>query len=194
MRHWQNTALVVWKTAFLALLGLGVVLLVGPVVAVVSVALSLVVVLLPFVLIGFMVWALFQAAVLGKPVSWEELRGQGGQVFTPLRNLGGILFQWLRYPWRGLAHLGAAITQSGGRVLRVLGSSARVAAEVSLITAGGVLVGALMGFLTASPTSGVEVAVPTNALIGGVLAAVVGIGMAVHERRAAVRQAPNGLS
>src|SRR5438128_2435762 len=130
----QTATGVVRKVLFLALLGFLALILAGPVLAILSLCVSLivsvVVVVLPFALLGLLFWLPFQALILGRKIQWQSI-GHAGQVF-----FGGV-FGSLRRVFGG-----------GFRLVRALGGKAwAVAAFVSRIildTVGGALVGGVL--------------------------------------------------
>src|SRR5713226_3279426 len=90
MERLQSTADIVRKVALLTLLGVLVVFLIGPVLTVVGV-------ILPFALVGFLVWLPFRLFVQRKEVNWSGLPVKAGRLVRsvltlPLRLAGYVLF------------------------------------------------------------------------------------------------------
>src|SRR5947209_3853680 len=73
------------QVCFLALLGVGVVFLSGPLLAVLSVVVTVGAVVLAFALVGFLVWTMFRTLVLGQQVAWNGAYGLGQHVGHFLR-------------------------------------------------------------------------------------------------------------
>ena len=94
---------------FLALLGVGVVFLSGPVIAVASVVLSLVLVfgllVLAFAVIGFLVWAPVYFLFAGRQAAGERIGAMGRTVGGTLRYLGYVGTQALVIPVRFTSRL-----------------------------------------------------------------------------------------
>jgi hypothetical protein len=183
----QSFVAVMCKLGLLALLGLAFIFLIGPVIALVSVVFSLVVVLLPFALLGLVVWVLFQSLVRGKPVTWEEVRHMGENAGRPVVYVAQKVPQVLRGPFHAASAIAARITRGGQWFWSKFWSTARVVGEVSLVTAAGILVGLLVGLIVGIQNHDVHSAVVSNGITGGALAAVVGIAMTVLERKAALK-------
>jgi hypothetical protein len=175
------------KGALLALIGFGVVVLTGPVIALLSVGLSLAVAVLPFVFVGFCVWTLYRIVMGDRPPwhHWGELASWFGR---GLRQFFHMVFQVLALPLHLVLRLGAGIAHVAGAVLGKTWSFVKVMGEIGVITATGVLVGSLVGVYLGSQHHDMDIAVPTNALVGGALAFLAATVMTVLERRRSVRQ------
>src|SRR5437899_777003 len=133
----QTAADVVRKVLFLAFFGFLALILAGPVLAVVSVFVSLILsavaIVLPFALIGLLVWLPFQALVLGRHIQWHRI-GQAG----------GVLF-------RGAFRALGQVVGGGFRFLRAVGGKVKAVAlffsRIVLDVVGGALVGGVLGVL-----------------------------------------------
>jgi len=151
MERLENTAAVVRKLVLLTMLGFLVVVL-GPVIVT---ALSVVV---PFALIGFLVWGGFQLVCHGRQVAWQHTREFGSGLVAVLRRLvaapgrvfaagkkGGL------FAWRKAHALGRSV---GGILVQTLG---------------GALVGGLLGVLGGLHYHDAVVRVPIGILGGALL-------------------------
>src|SRR6266436_4674961 len=74
MENLESTWVVFRKIGWLALLGFGVIVLSGPILAVLSVLLSVGAVVLCFALVGFMVWSIFQFAIHGQEAASQSIQ------------------------------------------------------------------------------------------------------------------------
>jgi hypothetical protein len=181
VQNFHHTATGLRHIVLLALLGVGVVFLSGPIIAVASVVLSLVVVfaliVLAFAAIGFLVWAPVYVAVAGKELAWRKMRGMARLTGGTLQHLGWIGIQAVALPARFVAHL----FQRSLRVVRVGGS---FLAEVGVIALTGAGLGAGLGiFLAAVQHHDFATSVPLNAAAGAGIAALAGTVMALLSRR-----------
>jgi hypothetical protein len=182
----QTPGHVVQKVILLALLGFGVVMLGGPILALVSVVLSFGLVILFFALVGFVVWSLIQFVFFGNRMAWEaipEAARRLGQAW-----LGGArkFGQVLGVPLRFVSRIGGGLLAGAGFAWKKSWAAAWTVGEIALVALSGVLVGVLVGVVTGAPNNH-QVTVPTNALLGGAIAAVAGIAMTVRERRTRVQ-------
>src|SRR5262249_35639163 len=128
------TFVVVRNVLLLALLGVAGLILAGPILAVLSVALSVVLVVGAFALVGLFFWGLFQLLVRGP-------RAAGRSVAGLARGLGrglaaGLRSEALYKVAVGLVRLPVLVWQKG-----------RGLAELAVVTASGVLVGVAVGLL-----------------------------------------------
>jgi hypothetical protein len=181
----------VQKVILLALLGFGVIMLGGPLLALISVVLSLGLVILCFALVGFVVWSLIQLIFFGNRVAWEAIPEAGRRLGQAWLSGARKCGQVLAVPLRLVSRAVGGILAGAGFAWRKSWAVAGPVAEIALVTLTGVLVGALVGAMTGAPNNH-RVTVPTNALLGGAIAAVAGITMTVRERRALVRQPSKG--
>lgn len=183
MQTLRATADVVRRIALLALLGFGVVILAGPILAVLSVLLSFAMVLLSFALVGFLAWSAFQLLLHGRQVAWVNIRSLGQNLGRHLLTLGQGLGRALAFiPWLvGLVLAG--IFWVVRFVLRMTWATTRFAAEVAFMALCGVAVGAAVGAGGWLPNQDPGLTVPMSALAGGVIAAVVGAVLALLPKK-----------
>jgi hypothetical protein len=167
-----------------AVIGLAVLVLAGPILGLVSVALSVALVLLPFVLIGFLAWAIFHAAVRGPHAALGQLREMEAKGHQVVRHYGGRVAPVLAWPFRAAAGVLGGVMLLVGWLSKTAWSSFWFLVEVALVAAAGVGVGAALGWVLARPPD-VGAAVVSHALLGGALAAGVGLVLTFRERRAA---------
>jgi hypothetical protein len=171
---------------FLALLGFAALVLSGPIIAVASIVLSVVltlgVVVLTFALIGFAVWAPLYIAYAGREAASEKMGSMGRALGATLRRLGYVGRRTVEIP----AHFAVRVFRGGLHVTKVTG---RFVAEVVMLAVVGAALGAILG-LVFSTMSGQSLAtnVPLNALAGGGIAAAAGAVMAFLPRRTASRR------
>jgi hypothetical protein len=171
---------------FLALLGFSVLVLSGPIIAVASIVLSLVltasIVVLTFALIGFVVWAPIYFVYAGREAASEKIGNMGRALGGTLRRLGHVGRRAVEVP----AYFVARVFRGGLHVTKVTG---RFVAEVVMLGMGGAALGAIVG-LVFSAMSGQSPAhnVPLNALAGGGIAAAAGVVMALIPRRTGARR------
>jgi hypothetical protein len=171
---------------FLAMLGIGVVFLAGPVIAVASIVLSLVltvgVIVIAFALVGFLVWAPFYVLYAGREAASEKIGNMGRAIGITLRRLVHIGGRAVTVP----AHFMASLFRSG---LRMTVATARFVGEVGMLGLVGAAIGAALGLaLSGSGNQDPAQAVPLNALVGGGIASVAGVVMALLSRRATPRR------
>jgi hypothetical protein len=170
----------------LALLGFAVLVLSGPIIAIASVVLSLVltagVIVLTFALIGFVVWAPLYVAYAGREAVSEKIGNLGHAVGSTLRRLGYVGRRAVEVP----AYFVARLFRGGLHVTKVTG---RFVAEVVMLAVVGAALGAILGlvFGTMSGQS-LTTNVPLNALVGGGIAATAGAVMALLPRKPAARR------
>jgi hypothetical protein len=166
---------------FLALLGLGVVFLSGPVIALASIILSVVLTLgllvLIFAAIGFLVWAPAYFLYAGREAAGERIGAMGRSVGQTVRRLARIGVQAIVLP----ARFAARLFRGGLYTARVTG---QFVGEVALVGLTGAAIGAALG-LTLSATGNQSPAevIPINAAVGGGIASVVGVALAFFPRR-----------
>lgn len=178
------------KIFLLTVMGFAVVLLSGPVLAILSVLLSFGAVIAGFALVGFLVWLPFRMIAVGPDRALANAREMGaglardaGQVVRggvravswPLRAVRATLFGLLTVAWFGV---------------RATFTTARFAAGLAFLAAMGAALGAILG-ASVGITQGHDVgaAVAVNTIAGAAIAAAAGIVLS-FPRRASIRQAP----
>ena len=171
---------------FLALLGLGVVFLSGPVIALASIILSVVltvgVLLLVFAAIGFLVWAPAYFLYAGREAAGERIGAMRRSLGATLRRLVHVGARAVVLPVRFVARL----FRGGLYTAKVMG---QFVGEVALVGLTGAAIGAALGLTISamSNQSPVDV-VPINAAVGGGIACVVGAVLAFFPRRSAPKR------
>jgi hypothetical protein len=181
VQNLRQTATGVRHILLLALLGIGVVFLSGPIIAVAGVVLSVVVgialIVLTFAFIGFVVWAPLYVAVAGKEVAWQKVRGMARLIRDTLGHLGHIGVQSVALPARFVA----GVFKRSLHVARVGGG---FLAEVGVMALTGAGLGAGLGVILATVQhQDYAQMVPLNAVAGAGIAALSGTVMALLSRR-----------
>lgn len=156
------------RFAFLTLLGLFAVVLVGPVVAVLAVILAVVLtavtLVLPFAVAGFLVWAPYQFLVHDQHKAWARVRETA----------------WSFYQALVVAPVGLCVRAScaGGRLCQATMDRARRLAGflrgVALETVGGSFVGGLVGTVGGLMHEEIDVRLPLGLLFGAVIGLLIG--------------------
>jgi hypothetical protein len=181
VQNMRQTATGVRQILLLALLGVGVVFLSGPIIAVAGVVLSFVVtiavIVLTFALIGFVVWAPIYVAVAGKDVAWQKMRGLARLTGGTLQHLGRIAVQSMALPARFVA----GVFQRSLHVARVGGG---FLAEVGVMAATGAGLGFVLGLVLAAVQHQDYIqSASLNAAVGAGIAGLTGTVMALLSRR-----------
>lgn len=171
------------RVALLALLGFGVVILAGPILAVLSVLLSFAMVTLSFALVGFLAWSALQLLLHGRQVAWDNIRGLGQHLGRHLLTLGQGLGRVLAFiPWL-VGLILAGVFWLVRFVLRMAWATVRFGTEVAFLALCGVAVGAFVGAAGWLPNQDPGLTVPMSAIAGGVIAAVVGAVLALLPKK-----------
>jgi hypothetical protein len=161
------------KFAFFALVGLAVIFLTGPVIAVVSVVLSFVVVavslLLPAAVLGFLIWVPVRSMFAGSGAAWRDVR-----------RTGRVVGQAVAVPLRSSARLCQRTIQLGQRARQPVAGTASLLLGIVIETISGALVGALL--VAVSGLSGVQ---PWHYWFGALLGSLFGALVAITRRRTA---------
>ncbi len=171
------------KVVLLALLGVAAVVLVGPVVAILSVAFSLVLIVAPFAFIGFLVWVMVQVAVGGQRLAWDNVRQLGRSIADTVQHVSRRAAQVLQAPARLGKEIAGRTAHLAGGAWRLARAGTRIIGEVLLITAVGLLIGGGVDLFAGTPRHGPGPMIPWNALLGGALGCLAGTVMAIRERR-----------
>lgn len=184
MNHQSSAGFIVKKIVLFTVLGFLSMILFGPIVAVVSVLLSLFLAVFPFILVGFLVWTAFNLTIHGREQTVQQLGHFGQGLVQAFPRLGERLLAVVKFPFRTLgrviAGIGYAVEAVAGRVwalVRWLGPIAGMALT-------GVAVGAGIGAAVGAPAHDPAQAIAVNAALGGIMAAAVGVVLSIHERRA----------
>jgi hypothetical protein len=183
----QTPAEVIRKLGLLALVGFGVVVLSGPILALLSVALSFALVLLPFVAVGLLVWLPFRFLWRGKEVAIRDVHEIHQNVGAAAGGVGRAIGRTITFLPRMAGRLVAFVFSLAWGILRLALSTTRVLIEMSMVTVTGALIGVVAGILTGHDLA---VAIPTNAVAGGLIGAGAGLVMLIRERRTAVARRP----
>jgi hypothetical protein len=177
----------------MVLMGIAVVFLAGPIVAVASVAISLAGVFLGFALVGFLIWLPVRVAFGGSPVTHGELRSLAGALARDVARLGGSLLHVLALPVLLVGWCTRGLLAAGWFSLKTAFWVTRFAVGLAFLTLLGAGLGAAWGVVVAvmehhEPGPSVVM----NTLAGAAIAAVVGIVLALPKRKAAVAVIPHG--
>jgi hypothetical protein len=181
--HYQPPGAGLRHILFLALLGLGVVFLSGPVIALASIILSVVltigVLLLVFAAIGFVVWAPAYYFYAGREAAGERIGAMRRSIGATLRRLAHVGARAVILPARFVARL----FRGGLYTAKVTG---HFIGEVVVVGLTGAAIGAALGLtLSAMNNQNPVELVPINAAVGGGIASVVGVVLAFFPRRSA---------
>ena len=153
MESLYSTADIVRKVGLLTLLGFLIVFLIGPV-------LTLLGVILPFALVGFLVWLPFRLFVQKREVNWSGLPRRTGQVIRTV----------LTIPLR----LGGFAVSAIVGLLRLVGSVLGYALRITIPALAGALLFALLGAIGGVTHQDAEFRIPAAALIGAGIGALYG--------------------
>lgn len=149
------------KLLLLALFGFLAVVLAGPVIALMFVVLSLLLVMVPFALVGMLLWLPFQAAVLGWRIDWDR-------VGAAMKAVAGGLYQ-----------AAAAVLSVAGRALAWVGRSLWLITHFVFLVLLDVIVGAatggMLGVIGGQMHGDTEGRVPLAMLIGAGVGLIVGL-------------------
>ena len=171
---------------FLAVLGLAVVVLAGPVIALGSVVLSVVLtlgsLLLVFAVIGFVVWAPVYFLYAGREEAGERIGAMRRSVGGAIQHLVRIGTQAVVLPVRFVGRL----FRGGLYTAKVMG---QFVGEVVLVGLTGTAIGAALGLtLAAVNNQNPGDVIPINAAVGGGIASVVGVALALMPKRSPSRR------
>jgi hypothetical protein len=171
---------------FLAIFGLAVVFLSGPVIALASIVLSIVLtlgsLLLVFAAIGFVVWAPAYFLYAGREAAGERIRGMGRSIGGTLHHLAHIGKQAVVLPARFTARL----FRGGMYTAKVTG---QFVGEVLIVGLTGTAIGAALGLTIAAMNSqNPAETIPFNAAVGGGIASVVGVALAFMPKNSRARR------
>jgi hypothetical protein len=153
MESLYSTADMVRKLGLLTLLGFLIVFLIGPV-------LTLLGVILPFALVGFLVWLPFRVFIQKREVNWSGLPRKSGQAIRTVLTL----------PLRIAGFLLSVVTGLLRLVIGAIGYGLRILIPA---VAGAVLF-AVLGAIGGAAHQDAEFRIPAAALIGGGIGALYG--------------------
>ena len=165
MESLHSTADVLRKVALLTLVGFLVVLLIGPV-------LTLLGVILPFALVGLLVWLPFRVFVQGKEINWSGLPEAAGRAVrtilnTPVR-IGALL---LAIPFRVARLLLSAVVG----LLRLLFGVIGFGLRIIFPAVAGAVIFAVLGAIGGVNHQDAEFRIPAAALIGAGIGVLYGV-------------------
>ncbi len=191
MENVESTWVAFRKIGWLALLGFGVVVLSGPILAVLSVLLSVGAVVLCFALLGFMVWSIFQFAIHGHEAASQSIQAMSRNATHAIGRFGQTCARIVAFPFRAVVWAGDGLLAAVwflavrfGRMVRFLSkTSVWFLSKTSVLTTTGVLVGVAAGVLAGTAQQNWEVTVPINAVIGGIVGTLVGGALILRERK-----------
>jgi hypothetical protein len=172
MERVQEAVPIIRKAALITLIGFLVIMLAGPV-------LSLLGVLLPFALVGLLVWIPFRLFVIGRQGGWTAVR----------QTTGRVLRTALAVPGRIVARVLRAAGWVLGLVFGLIGFVLRLA----LPTVAGVILGGALGVIGGIEHNDVVFRAPAGALIGGGIGLLAGALRGRRPRPVIIRVAPGEL-
>jgi hypothetical protein len=153
MESLHSTANLVRKVALLTLVGFLVVFLIGPVLTVLGV-------ILPFALVGFLVWLPFRLFVQRRQVDWSGLPEKAGRAIRSV----------LTFPIR----VGAYVLSAAIGLLRLVGGVIGLTLRILIPALAGAVLFALLGAVGGMTHQDAEFRIPAAALIGAGIGALYG--------------------
>jgi hypothetical protein len=153
MESLHTTADILRKVALLTLLGFLIVFLIGPV-------LTLVGIILPFALVGLLVWVPFRLFIQKREVNWSRLPKKAGQVIRTVLTIPIRIIAYVGYAAKGLLLLVAGVI---GFALRII-----------VPAVAGAFLFALLGAIGGVTHQDAEFRIPAAALIGATIGALYG--------------------
>jgi hypothetical protein len=164
------------KVLFLTLFGFLALILAGPVIAVFSVVLSLILsllaVMLPFFLFGLILWLPFQAFVLGQKVEWDKIGASAKALVSGLLGAFGRTFRGGVYAVRGI---GRAVGGVARFTSRAVGGTVRVLGTVLLCAVLGALAGGVLGVVGGMMHDDPDYRTPVGLAVGAGVGAIFGL-------------------
>jgi hypothetical protein len=154
MESLYSTADIVRKVGLLTLLGFLIVFLIGPVLTVVGIV-------LPFALVGFLVWLPFRLLVQRKEINWSGLPRRAGQAIRTV----------LSIPLR----VGGFIISAVIGLLRLVGGALGLALRITIPALAGAVLFALLGAIGGVTHQDAEFRIPAAVLIGAGIGALYGV-------------------
>jgi hypothetical protein len=183
MENRESTCGVVRKIGLLALLGFGVIVLSGPILAILSIVLSFAAVVLGFAFVGFLVWGSFQFLIYGRQMAWENMQAFGTNTAHALGSIFRTASRVVAFPVRVLAFMVGGILFAAGFLLRQIWLLLGFLSRTALLVAMGVLLGLIVGAIVGTANHNLDVALPTNALMGGGVALVASVLLTIFDRK-----------
>lgn len=148
MESLHSTAEIVRKVALLTVVGFLVVFLIGP-------ALTLIGVVLPFALVGFLVWLPFRLVVQRRRIDWSGVPRRAGEAVRTIVTL----------PLRIVAFVASVLFG----LLRLVGGVIGFALRILVPTVAGALLFAVLGAIGGVTHQDAEFRIPAAALIGAAI-------------------------
>jgi hypothetical protein len=183
MENVESTWVAFRKIGWLALLGLGVVVLSGPILAVLSVLLSVGAVVLGFALLGFMVWSIFQFAIHGHEAASQSIQAMSRNATHAIGRFGQTCARIVAFPFKAIVWAGDGILAAIWFLAVRFWRTFRFLSKTSVLTVTGALVGVAAGVLAGAAQQNMDVTVPINAVIGAVIGTLVGGALILMERK-----------
>jgi len=179
----ESTWVAFRKIGWLALLGFGVIVLSGPILAVLSVLLSVGAVVLCFAIVGFMVWSIFQFAIHGHEAASKSIQAMSHNATIAIGKFGQTCARILAFPFKVIVRVGDGLLAAVWFLTLRFWLMVRFLSKTSVLTVTGVLVGLAAGVLAGTAHQNMDVTVPLNAVIGGVVGTLVGAALILMEKK-----------
>jgi hypothetical protein len=189
MENMESTWVAFRKIGWLALLGFGVIVLSGPILAVLSVFLSVGAVVLCFALVGFMVWSIFQFAMHGQEAASKSIQAMSHNATLALGKFGQACARIMAFPFKVIVRVGDGLLALLWFLTLRLWLMVHFLGKTSVMTITGVLVGLAAGVMVGAAHHNMDVTVPQNAIIGGVVGTLVGAALILLEKKSPPRVA-----
>jgi hypothetical protein len=167
MESLRSTVDIVRKVALLTLVGFLVVFLIGPVITLIGVV-------LPFALVGLLVWLPFRVFIQRRRINWSGLPEKAGRAARTV----------LLFPVRVVAFVLSAIFG----LLRLVGGLLGFALRILIPAVGGALLFAVLGAIGGATHADAEFRIPAAALIGAVIGGLYGAFRTKEARKVIVLQ------
>jgi hypothetical protein len=164
------------RVGMLALLGLAVVVLAGPVIGILGA-------ILPFVLIGFAAWCLIQLINSGPRAVWNTLREAGRITGVATVQVANGCRRMFTYPAQTCVRVYHGSRQLAAKAWRGTTAGVKMAVEGGVVTLSGAGIGLVVALLTSATKQDRELAVPMEVALGAALAAGVWVVMTWMARR-----------
>jgi hypothetical protein len=192
--HFHFSCDIVRRVIILAGLGFALVVLSGPLIAILSIILSAAFVILIFAFLGFLAWGFFQAIVNGPHAAWKSVGEFPRLAGAGLRRIGGTFKRTLALP----PQIGRRALDVVGNIIRgtwrITRSTTSIAVEIGLMTVTGFLVGEVVELAFGAHSHDPGLPIPFHALLGSLFGVLVGIAMVAMGKRSAKSQTSAGIS